>query len=159
MANIRNDVDVTQDMYADYERLRRDYVGKKLRKETVETMLELCGLGKSARVFSLAFKYRILLKGGYGRGTYYMVSKDIVPYSNFTELEKDYYNGRKPEPRKPEAKVEEKETGRVELNEAYCLRYLKERGYMCFKLTPNLLKLEQAFTPQFLLENCDAELK
>ena len=32
-------------------------------------------------------------------------------------------------------------------------------GYMCFKLRPNLLKLQQVMTPQFLLDNCDAELK
>ena len=66
---------------------------------------------------------------------------------------------KKPEPKKPEPKVQEKETGRTVLDEDYCLRYLKERGYMCFKLRPNLLKLQQVFTPQFLLENCDAELK
>ena len=30
---------------------------------------------------------------------------------------------------------------------------------MCFKLTPNLTKLQQVFTPQFLLENMEAVLK
>ena len=161
MAYIKYDVDVNQGMYADYERLRKDYVGKKLRKETVLTMLDLCGLpSESPKVFRLALKYEILTKGGYGLGTYYMVPKDIVPYSRFEGLEKDFYNGRKPEPKKPAApKVQERETGRVVLDEQYCLRYLKERGYMCFKLMPNLMKLQQVFTPQFLLENCDAELK
>lgn len=164
MAYIKYDVDVNQGMYADYERLRKDYVGKKLRKETVLTMLDLCGLpSESPKVFRLALKYEILTKGGYGLGTYYMVPKDIVPYARFEGLEKDFYNGKKPEPKKqearPEVKIEEKETGRVVLDEDYCLKYLKARGYMCFKLTPNLLKLQQVFTPQFLLENCDAELK
>jgi len=161
MAYIKYDVDVNQGMYADYERLRKDYVGKKLKKESVLTMLELIGLpSESPKVFQLVLKYEILTKGGKASGTYYMVPKDIVPYSRFEGLEKDFYNGKKPEPKKQEApKVTEKETGRVVLDEDYCLRYLKARGYMCFKLTPNLLKLQQVFTPQFLLENCDAELK
>ena len=160
MSYIRYEVDVTQGMYADYERLRKDYVGKKLRKESVLTMLDLCGLpSESPKVFELALKYEILLKGGKSRGTYYMVPKDIVPYSRFEGLEKDFYNGAKPKPKKQEPAVSEKETGRVVLDEDYCLRYLKERGYMCFKLKPNLLKLQQVFTPQFLLENMDAELK
>lgn len=160
MAYIKYEVDVNQGMYADYERLRKDYVGKKLRKETVLTILDLIGLpSESPKVFRLALEYGILLKGGYGLGTYYMVPKDIVPYSRFEGLEKDFYNGKKPKPKKQEPKVQERETGRVALDEDYCLRYLKERGYMCFKLTPNLLKLQQVFTPQFLLENCDAELK
>lgn len=160
MSYIKYDVDVNQGMYADYERLRKDYVGKKLRKETVLTILDLCGLpSESPKVFRLALEYGILMKGGYGLGTYYMVPKDIVPYSRFEGLEKDFYNGKKPKPKKQEPKVQERETGRVVLDEDYCLRYLKERGYMCFKLTPNLLKLQQVFTPQFLLENCDAELK
>ena len=161
MAYIKYNVDVNQGMYADYERLRKDYVGKKLKKESVLTMLELIGLpSESPKVFQLVLKYEILTKGGKASGTYYMVPKDIVPYSRFEGLEKDFYNGKKPEPKKQEApKVTEKETGRVVLDEDYCLRYLKARGYMCFKLTPNLLKLQQVFTPQFLLENCDAELK
>ena len=160
MAYIKYDVDVNQGMYADYERLRKDYVGKKLRKETVLTMLDLCGLpSESPKVFQLALKYEILTKGGKASGTYYMVPKDIVPYSRFEGLEKDFYNGKKPEPKKQEPAIKEKETGRVVLDEDYCLKYLKERGYMCFKLRPNLLKLQQVMTPQFLLENCDAELK
>ena len=161
MAYIKYDVDVNQGMYADYERLRKDYVGKKLKKETVLTILDLCGLpSESPKVFKLALEYGILTKGGKASGTYYMVPKDIVPYSRFEGLEKDFYNGKKPEPKKQETpKATEKETGRTVLDENYCLRYLKERGYMCFKLRPNLLKLQQVFTPQFLLENCDAELK
>lgn len=166
MAYIKYDVGVNHGMYADYERLRKDYVGKKLKKEAVLTILDLIGLpSESPKVFQLALKYEILTKGGYGLGTYYMVPKEIVPYSRFQGLEKDFYNGKVPSKEKPkqeartEVKVEEKETGRVALDDDYCLRYLKERGYMCFKLTPNLLKLQQAFTPQFLLENMDAELK
>jgi hypothetical protein len=160
MAYIKYDVDVNQAVYADFERLRKDYVGKKLKKESVLTMLDLCGLpSESPKVFELALKYEILLKGGKARGTYYMVPKDIVPYSRFEGLEKDFYNGSKPVSKKQEPAIKEKETGRVVLDEDYCLKYLKERGYMCFKLTPNLLKLQQVFTPQFLLENCDAELK
>lgn len=160
MSYIVYDVDVNQGMYADYERLRKDYVGKKLKKESVLTILELCGLpSKSPKVFSLALQYEILLKGGKARGTYYMVPKDIVPYSRFEGLERDFYNGNKHAKKKSELpKVQEKETGRTVLDENYCLRYLKERGYMCFKLTPNLLKLQQVFTPEFLLENCEAEM-
>ena len=30
---------------------------------------------------------------------------------------------------------------------------------MCFKLTPDLTKLQQVLTPQFLLDNMGAELK
>ena len=161
MAYIKYDVDVSQGMYADYERLRKDYAGKKLRKETVLTMLDLCGLpSESPKVFRLALKYEILTKGGYGLGTYYMVPKEQIPYARFEGLEKDFYNGKTPSKEKPEKpKVEEKETGRVALDEQYCVNYLKERGYMCFKLRPNLLKLQQVLTPQFLLDNCDAELK
>ena len=163
MSYIKYDVDVNQGMYADYERLRKDYVGKKLRKETVLTMLELCGLPReSPKVFQLALKYEILLKGGRASGTYYMVPKTQVPYSRFEGLEKDFYNGKTPSRKKPKQeapRVTEHETGRVLLSEEFCVKYLKERGYMCFKLSPNLLKLQQVFTPEFLLENCSAELK
>ena len=87
-----------------------------------------------------------------------MVPKEQIPFSRFEGLERDFYNGRSPKAKKAPV-AEEKETGRVALNEDYCLNYLKERGYMCFKLTPNLAKLQQVFTPQFLLENMEAELK
>jgi hypothetical protein len=161
MAYIKYEVDVTHSMYADYERLRKDYVGKKLRKETAMTVLDLIGLpSASPKVVALAIKYGILQTGGQRRGTYYMVPKDIIPYSCFEKLEKEFYQGRrvKKTPDRP-VPPKETETGRVVLNEEFCLKYLKERGYMCFKLTPNLLKLQQVFTPQFLLENTDAELK
>lgn len=161
MAYVKYEVDVNQAVYADYERLRKDYVGKKLKRETVTTMLDLIGLpSESPKVFALALKYELLLKGGKASGTYYMVPKEQVPYSRFEGLEKDFYNGRTPGKQKPEQpKVTEHETSRQVLDEDYCLRYLKERGYVCFKLRPNLLKLQQVLTPQFLLENCDAELK
>ena len=160
MSYIRYEVDVTQGMYADYERLRKDYVGKKLRKESVLTILDLCGLpSESPKVFELAMKYELLLKGGKARGTYYTVPKEQVPYARFEGLEHDFYNGSKPKAKEPETpKVTEREMNRTVLDEDYCLRYLKERGYMCFKLRPNLQKMQQVLTPQFLLENCDAEV-
>lgn len=162
MAYIRYEVNVTPVVYQDYEQLRKEYSGKKLQKDTALTLLDLCGLpSDSPKIFELALKYEILLRSGKARGTYYTVPKEQIPYSRFQGLEHDFYNGKKPEPKaKPEApKIEERETGRTMLDENYCLRYLKERGYMCFKLTPNLTKLQQVFTPQFLLENMDAELK
>ena len=160
MSYSKYDVDVSQSMYADYERLRKDYAGKRLKKESVLTILDLCGLPReSPKVFVLALKYEIILKQGYGRGAYYMVPRDMVPYSSFEKLEKDFYNGRPAREARQEHVSTEKETGRVVLDEDYCVRYLKERGYMCFKLTPDLVKLQKAFTPQFLLENCNAELK
>jgi len=161
MSYIKYDVDVSQGMYADYERLRRDYVGKRLTRDTALTMLDLIGLpSASPKVFSLAVKYELLLKHGQARGTYYMVPKEIVPFSRFEGMENDFYNGSKPEPKpKKEEKVTEKETARVVLDEDYCLRYLKERGYMCFRLTPNLLRLQQVFTPEFLLQSMEAELR
>lgn len=161
MAYVKYDVSVSQSMYADYEGLRRDYVGKKLKKDSVMTMLDLCGLpSESPKVFALAMKYELLIKCGKSRGTYYMVPKDIVPYSHFEGLEKEFYNGTSPKPKvaKPEP-PKERELSRTVLDEDYCLRYLKERGYMCFKLTPNLIKLQQSFTPEFLLANMDAVLK
>lgn len=160
MAYIKYNVDVNQSVYADYERLRKDYVGKKLSKQGVLTMLDLCGLpSESPKVFALAMEYELILRHGKSRGTYYMVPKDQIPYSRFEGLEKDFYNGcqKSKQPQKPA--VTEHETGRTMLDEDFCLRYLKERGYMCFKLTPNLMKLQQSLTPQFLLENMDAVLK
>jgi len=154
------DVDVNQSMYADYERLRKDYVGNNLKKVAVLTILDLCGLpAASPKVFRLALKYGIIYKKGKSRDTCYMVPRDMVPYSAFERLEREFYNWKVPDKTRREPVSTEKETGRVVLDEDYCVRYLKERGYMCFKLTPDLVKLQKAFTPQFLLENCNAELK
>lgn len=159
MAYIKYELSINQGVYADYEGLRKENVGKHLSRKEAETLLELCGLpSDSPKVFMLAVKYELLLRHGKAAGTYYMVPKEQIPYSRFEGMENDFYNGRVPRTRKPEPPVE-KEVGRVALNEDYCLNYLKERGYMCFKLTPNLTKLQQVFTPQFLLENMEAVLK
>lgn len=148
-----------QAVYSDYEGLRKENVGKHLSRKEVDTLIGLCGLpSESPKVFALMVKYELLFKHGKAAGTYYTVPKDQPPYSRFEGLERDFYNGRLPVAKKPE-KPKEKEIGRVVLNEDYCLNYLKERGYMCFKLTPNLTKLQQVLTPQFLLENMGAELK
>lgn len=160
MAYIKYEVDVNQGMYADYEKLRKENVGDRLVRADAETLIGVCGLpSESSKVFGLTVKHGLLLRFGKAAGTYYMVPKEMVPYARFEDLEKDFYNGSKPKPKPKKPKVEDKETGRVVLDEDYCLKYLKERGYMCFKLRPNLLKLQQVMTPQFLLDNCDAELK
>ena len=159
MAYVRYDVDVNQVVYSDYEGLRKKNVGRRLSRREACTLIELCGLpGDSPKVFSLMVKYELLLRHGKAAGTYYMVPKDQPPYSRFEGMEKEFYNGRTPTRKNPEP-PKDKEIGRVALNEDYCLNYLKERGYMCFRLTPNLMKLQQIFTPQFLLECMDAELK
>lgn len=160
MSYVRYDVDVNQTVYADYEGLRKENIGKHLSRKEADTLIGLIGLpSDSPKVFNLMLKYELLTRHGKASGTYYMVPKDQPSYSRFEGLEKEFYNGRGlPKEKKPEP-PKEKELGRVVLNEEYCLNYLKERGYMCFKLTPNLLKLQQAFTPQFLLENMAAELK
>ena len=161
MAYIKYEVDVTPGVYSDYEKIRRENIGHHLSRKEVDTLIELIGLpSESPKVFALMVKYELLLRYGKARSTYYMVPKEQVPYSRFEGLEHDFYNGRLPVKQKPEPpKTTEKELGRVVLSEDYCLNYLKERGYMCFKLTPDLLKLQQVFTPQFLLENMGAELK
>ena len=159
MAYVRYDVDVNQEVYSDYEGLRKENVGKHLSRKEADTLIGLCGLpSDSPKVFNLMLKYELLTRHGKASGTYYMVPKDQPAYSRFEGLEKDFYNGQPPKKQKPEP-PKEKELGRVVLNEDYCLNYLKERGYMCFKLTPNLKRLQQIFTPQFLLENMEAELK
>lgn len=160
MAYIRYEVDVNQVAYADYEGLRKDNVGKKLSRKEADALLELCGLpSDSPKVFRLAVKYELLLRHGKAAGTYYMVPKEQIPYARFEGLENEFYNGRRPD-RTPKAELPaDKEIGRIVLNEDYCLNYLKERGYMCFKLTPNMTKMQQVFTPQFLLESMEAELK
>lgn len=159
MAYTRYDVDVNQVVYSDYEGLRKENLGRHLNRKEADTLIELCGLpSESPKVFGLMVKYELLYKHGKAAGTYYTVPKEQPPYSRFEGLEKEYYNGHPPKEQKPEP-PKEKVLGRVVLNEEYCVNYLKERGYMCFKLTPNLLKLQQAFTPQFLLENMEAELK
>lgn len=161
MAYVRYDVDVNQSVYADYERLRKENVWKRLSRKEADTLIGLCGLpAESPKVFALMLKYELLLKHGKAAGTYYMVPKEQVPYSRLQGLEHDFYNGRTPvKDRDEQPKTTEKETGRVALTEDFCVNYLKERGYMCFKLTPNLAKLQQVLTPQFLLENMEAELK
>ena len=163
MSYIKYEVDVNQVVYADYEGLRKENVGKRLTKKEAETLIGLCGLpGESPKVFQLMLKYDLLQRHGKARSTYYTVPKEQVSYARFEGLENDFYNGHKPEPKRPADRPEppkERELGRVVLDEDYCLNYLKERGYMCFKLTPNLTKLQQVLTPQFLLENMGAELK
>lgn len=161
MAYVRYDVDVNQSVYADYEGLRKENVGKRLSRKEADTLIGLCGLpSESPKVFALMVKYELLLKHGKAAGTYYMVPKEQVPYSRLQGLEHDFYNGRTPvKDRDKQPKTTEKETGRVALTEDFCVNYLKERGYMCFKLTPNLAKLQQVLTPQFLLDNMEAELK
>ena len=161
MAYVRYDVDVNQSVYADYEGLRKENVGKRLSRKEADTLIGLCGLpSESPKVFALMVKYELLLKHGKAAGTHYMVPKEQVPYSRLQGLEHDFYNGHvQTKAVKEEPKMTEKETGRVALTEDFCVNYLKERGYMCFKLTPNLAKLRQVLTPQFLLENMEAELK
>ena len=160
MAYVRYDVDVNQAVYSDYEGLRKENVGRHLTRKEADTLIALCGLPDgSPKVFFLMLKYELLTRHGKASGTYYTVPKEQPSFSRFESLEKDFYNGQRPKPRKPEPPVKERELGRVALNEDYCLNYLKQRGYMCFKLTPDLLKLQQVFTPQFLLENMEAELK
>lgn len=160
MPYIRYDVNVNQVLYADYEGLRKDNVGKKMNRKEADALLDLCGLPcESPKVFQLAVKYELLIRHGKARSTYYMVPKEQIPYSRFEGLENEFYNGRRPTREKKPEPPADKEIGRIVLNEDYCLNYLKERGYMCFKLTPNLAKMQQAFTPQFLLDNMEAELK
>ena len=161
MPYVKYDVDVNQAVYSDYEKLRKENVGVRLTRKEADTLIELCGLpSASPKVFALMVKYDLLLRYGKAAGTYYMVPKEQVPYSRLQGLEHDFYNGHVPTNAvKEEPKVTEKETGRVALTEDFCVNYLKERGYMCFKLTPNLAKLQQVLTPQFLLENMEAELK
>ena len=159
MSYIKYDVDVNQSVYADYEGLRKENVGKRLTRKDADALIRLCGLpSDSPKVFQLAVKYELLLRYGKAAGTYYMVPKERVPYSRLEGLENEFYNGRRPKQRKPE-KPEDKETGRVALTEEYCVNYLKERGYMCFKLTPNLVKMQQVLSPRFLLDSMEAELK
>ena len=161
MAFVRYDVNVDQSVYCEYEKLRKENLGEHLGRKDAEVLIGVCGLpSESPKMFQLALKYELLLRYGKASGTYYMVPKDTVPFSRFKGLEDDFYNGKTPSKEKSgRSNVTEKETGRVVLDEQYCLNYLKERGYMCFKLQPNLLKLQQVMTPQFLLDNCDAELK
>ena len=160
MSYIKYDVDVNQTVYADYEGLRKENVGNRLTRKEADTLIGLIGLpSESPKVFALMVQYELLCKHGKAAGTYYTVPKEQPPFSRFEKLEKDFYNGRLPMRKKQEPKTTEKEIGRVALSEDYCLNYLKERGYMCFKRTPNLTKLQQVLTPQFLLENMGAELK
>lgn len=158
MGYVKYELDVNPSLYAEYEKVRKENLGNHLNRNDMEVAIFFIGLPeKSPKVWQLLLKYELVLRYGKASGTYYTFPKEQPPYSRFQGLENDFYNGIKP--KKPQPKPVEKETNRVVLDEDYCLRYLKERGYMCFKLTPNLMKLQQIFTPQFLIENCDAELK
>ena len=160
MSYVRYDVDVNQVVYSDYEGLRKENVGRHLSRKEADTFIGLCGLpSDSPKVFALMLKYELLMRHGKASGTYYTVPKDQPSYSRFEGLEKEFYNGRQAVKTRKPAPPKDKELGRVALTEEYCVNYLKERGYMCFKLTPNLRKLQQVLTPQFLLDNMDAELK
>ncbi len=111
MAYIKYELSINQGVYADYEGLRKENVGKHLSRKEGETLLELCGMpSDSPKVFMLAVKYELLLRYGKAAGTYYMVPKEQIPYSRFEGMENDFYNGRVPRARKPEPPVE-KEVG------------------------------------------------
>ena len=157
---VKYEVDLNQSIYSEYDKVRKEYVGDKMVKSDMETVLEMCGIpSNSPKLWNLLLSYEIILKEGKAAGTRYMLPKDLPPYARFQSIEKEFYNGCKPKKPKDKPVVKEKEVARTVLNEEFCISYLKERNYIVFKVEPDFDKLSKVLNPEFLLQNSKATLK
>ena len=148
------EINFTPAMYSEYDRARREYLGEKMNREDISALLDMCGIPhKSPKIWDLLFKYQIIFKEGKGVGTRYFLPKDLPPFSRFRDLEKEFYDGHRP------AKKEKPKETRTILDEDFCIRYLKARNYVIFKVEPDFDALSKVLTPEFLLKNSGAQLK
>lgn len=156
MAYIKYEVNINESLYSDYDKVRKTFIGDKLSKTDVCAALEMFPTD-SPKLWNLLLKYELILRFGKAAGTYYMLPKELPPYSRFTGLEKEFYNG----VTKPSCKAKpiDKETERIPLTDEYCIEYLKKRNYIVFKVEPDFNALSKVLTPEFLLQNSKAELK
>lgn len=152
------DLDITDEVYQDLENLRRSYLGEEMTHNEAIDFLNACHIpGENARIWELCLKYNILFKSGSTRYARYRVSKDMYSMKTLQNLENEYYNGRKPK-KDNTPKVTEKETNRTVLTTEYMIKELRKKNIICFKITPNLLKLGKHLSLDFILSNSDAEL-
>lgn len=157
MAYIKYDIDINEGIYSDYDKVRKTFIGDKLSKSDICAALDMFPT-ESPKLWELLLKYEIILRYGKAAGTYYMMPKELPPFSRFQSIESEFYSGvTRPTIKKEQPK--DKETGRVALTEEFCIEFLKKRNYMVFKVEPDLYSLSKALTPEFLLQNSKAELK
>lgn len=156
MAYIKYEVDLNEGLYSDYDKVRKTFIGDKLSKTDVCAALDMLPMN-SPKLWNLLLKYEIILRFGKAAGTYYMMPKDLPPYTIFQSIEQEFYNGAT----KPSSKAKpiEKEIGRIALTEDFCIDFLKKRNYVVFKVEPDFNALRQVINPEFLLQNSKAELK
>lgn len=138
----------------DFEQLRKSIQHKWLTKtemfDKIENETSIC---LDVKLWQLLINFGIITKIGSARATKYCISKDMVSFKTFENL-RDKYNERLR--RKIVAAPETKETRQI-LNEAFCINYLKERGYIIGKLKPNMTKLRTFFDEKEIVEFCDIE--
>lgn len=157
MAYFRNKFHIDSATFQEMEGLRKSYMHEKMNRAQAQDLLKAMHLpDESPKLWKLLLKYNVLTQHGSRRYAYYMVPLEMYSMKTLKRLESEFYNGKLPKKAKEPTPAPE---GYTKLDESFCLNYLKQRGYMCFKLTPNLIKLQRTFTPQFLIESCDAELK
>lgn len=158
MAYIKYEVDLSESLYSDYDKVRKTFIGDKLSKTDVCAALDMFPMN-SPKLWNLLIKYEIILRFGKAAGTYYMMPKDLPPYTRFQSIEQEFYNGATKPSNKKVAKPMEKEIGRTALTEDFCIDFLKKRNYVVFKVEPDFNALAQVINPEFLLQNSKAELK
>lgn len=162
MSYIKYDVDINPATYSEMEGLRQSYKGEHMNHEQALDLLNAMGLpSESPKLWKLCLKYQVLIQKGSRRYAYYMVPIDPYAMSTLKKLENDFYNGKVPKGNKniePKRIVKDEITGMTKLSPEFCANYLMRRGYVVFKLSPNLIKLKRMFTLQFLMESMEAEM-
>jgi len=157
MAYKRYEINITQALYSDYDKVRKNFIGDKLNREDIATAMEMCHIPiESPKIWNLLLKYEIILRFGKASGTYYMMPKDLPPYTRFEGIEREFYGSK---PKKLLQKPVEREIERTPLTEEYCIEFLKKRNYVIFKIEPDFNKLSEILNPEFLLQNSKATLK
>lgn len=159
MAYIKYEVDLSQSLYSDYDKVRKNFIGERMSKVDMCAALDMCSFPvESPKLWNLLVKYEIILRYGKAAGTYYMMPKDLPPYARFQSIEQEFYNGAT-KPSNKKVKTQERELERRPLTEDFCIEFLKKRNYVVFKVEPDFNKLSEVLNPEFLLQNSKAELK
>jgi hypothetical protein len=160
MSYNRYPLDISSAIYEEMEKLRKSYIGEKMKKEQALYLLKCMGLPhESPKMWELAIKYEFIIQKGSKRYTYYMVPLDPYSYKTLQKLQLEYYNGKLPKKEKEKReKTKDEITGLTRLTPEFCINFLKTKGYAVFKLSPNLVALQKKFTIEFLMESMNAEL-
>lgn len=159
---VRYELEVTVDLYQDYEKVRKQWQHEHLSKEDISEILSDIGFPmKSKKLWALLLKYNLIKQDGRARYTYYFFPNEQPSQQRLLDLETEFYNGISQKKSKTRPKVKEEEKKRVPITEDYCIDFLKKTGkYLIFELNPDVEALRKILNPHLLLDYCkDVKLR